>query len=370
MRRGRAQYTKRYSLMCRFDGFRWLLSALGLFGVELRKRDLLECIKHGRQAVALCLLGAMFAFSHPVKAHHTDEYKEAKRAKQAAQKAALKQEVRKSANKSAPSLASVSAVVVDFSDKKILHTKHSDLVMPIASITKVMTAIVTLDAGLPLNALLDVAPMQQKTNKNTYTRLRQKSKAKRGDLIRLALMSSENLAAALLGQTHPGGLTQFVLEMNKKAKALGMKDTQFVDSTGLSTGNVSTADDLVKLLRHAMKYPKIREYSTTRSHYTEFSKPKYTLRHANTNALVANKHWDIELSKTGYLNEAGRCLVMVTEIDGSHIGMVLLDSFGKRSPIGDAGRIRRWLKTGNGGQVAAAAARYKRDKLAQIQKGR
>ncbi|MCV6611216.1 MAG: D-alanyl-D-alanine endopeptidase [Amphritea sp.] len=262
-------------------------------------------------------------------------------------------------------LASVSAAVIDARTGAPLFQKHADMVMPIASITKVMTAIVTLDAGLPLNERITFTQAQRKANNNYFTRIRVDSTLPREDVIRIALMSSENMAASALGHTYPGGIDAFVKAMNAKAAELGMSQTRFVDPTGLSEHNVSTAGDLALLVRAAATYPEIREYSTTKGFTARFKKPRYTLRYGNTNVLVHRKSWDIDVTKTGYLNEAGRCLVMMTQIQGRDTVMIMLNSYGKRTPIGDAGRIKRWITTGKSGKISDSARHYQRQQLKQ-----
>lgn len=259
-------------------------------------------------------------------------------------------------------LASVSAAVSDLSTNRTLFSKNADRKVPIASITKVMTAMVVLDAKLPLNEYLTVTRYNHKTRKNTYSRIRVGSRLKRRDLIRLSLMSSENLASAMLAKHYPGGVKQFVADMNRKARALGMRNTRFVDSSGLSPRNVSTAGDLTKMITAAMRYPLIKKTSTTGKYTANFRNPNYRLAYGNTNPLVRSKRWEVALSKTGYLREAGRCLIMVAEVDGAPIAMVFLDSLGKRTPLGDAGRVKRWLTTGESGPVPKNARNYERAK--------
>ncbi|MCK5648389.1 MAG: serine hydrolase, partial [Gammaproteobacteria bacterium] len=220
------------------------------------------------------------------------------------------------------------------------------------------------DAKLSLKEKIRFAKEDKTSINNYYSRVRIGSQLSRGDVLRIALMSSENLAASALGRTYPGGSSAFVKAMNKKAKALGMKQTHFVNSTGLSEKNVSTASDLAKMVAAATKYPLIKKYSTTKVYTARFKKPRYNLAYTNTNVLVRAGHQDVKLSKTGYLDEAGRCLVMLRKIDNKDVIMVFLDSFGKRSPIGDANRIKKWLQTGNQGKVAKAASNYERVKFA------
>ncbi len=261
-------------------------------------------------------------------------------------------------------LASVSAVVVDADSGEVLYKKYANMVKPIASLTKVMTAMVVLDAKLPLNETIRFSNDDRKAINYYHSRIRVDSELPRGEVLRLALMSSENLAAAALGRNFPGGLPAFVARMNAKARALGMKNTHFVDSSGLSQNNVSTAADLAKLVAAAAKYRDITAYSTTPIHTAYFSRPRYRLDYVNTNPLVRYQRWDVAMSKTGYLDEAGRCLVMKANVDGKDLLIVMLDSFGKTSPMGDAGRIKRWLESGNGGTVASAAKDYQKRKIA------
>jgi len=257
-------------------------------------------------------------------------------------------------------LASVSAVAVDLESGEMLVAKYPDAVLPIASVTKVMTAMVVLDSGAPVNAWLPIQPWDSKTAKNAYSRIRLSSEARRADLLRIALMSSENRAAYNLAVHHPGGMDSFVQAMNAKASDLGMGDTQFVDPTGLSPENQSSARDLARMVAAAHNYDKLREFSTTRQYSPEFRAPRYRLGYGNTNPLTHSSRWDVKLTKTGYLTEAGRCLVMVVEIGGKDVAVVLLNSFGTRSPLGDAGRIRRWLESGTESRVANAARDHER----------
>ncbi|RRD00232.1 D-alanyl-D-alanine endopeptidase [Amphritea balenae] len=263
-------------------------------------------------------------------------------------------------------LASVSATVVDADTGAPLFEKHAQLVMPIASVTKLMTAMVTLDAKLPLTERILFTKEQRAANNNYYTRIRVGSTLPRKDVIRIALMSSENLAASALGHTYPGGIKAFINAMNLKARQLGMINSRFVDPTGLSEKNVSTASDLAIMVRAAASYPEINKYSTTRGFTARFKKPRYNLQYGNTNVLVHRKSWDIDITKTGYLNEAGRCLVMMTEINGRDTVMIMLNSYGKRTPVGDAGRIKRWITTGTSGKISSTARHYQRQKLREL----
>jgi len=247
------------------------------------------------------------------------------------------------------SLRSNVALVVDQSTGQPVISKNIDEVHPIASITKLMTAQVILDAQLPMAERVLITEADKDTERNSRSRLRVGAELSRTELLQLALMASENRAAHALGRTFPGGMPAFVLQMNLKAKALGMGNSRFVDPTGLSSNNVSTAQDLVKMVRAADRYALIREYSTSSSRDVEVL--GRVTRFSNTNRLVGSDSWDISLSKTGFINEAGRCLVMQAKIDGRPLTIVLLDSVGRMTRIGDANRIRKWL-TSQAGQGA------------------
>lgn len=261
-------------------------------------------------------------------------------------------------------LASVNAAVAYADTDELVYGKNADRPVPIASITKLMTALIVMESGQPLTEWLEFRERHIPAPANAYTRIRKGSELKRADVLRIALMSSENFAAYTLARHHPGGYDAFVEAMNRRARELGMVNTTFVDPTGLSAENLSTAADLVRLVRAASKYPQIREYSTTRYFSGHFRQPRYRLAFGNTNVLVHRESWGVGVSKTGYLSEAGRCLVMLSEMDGKPVVTVLLDSLGTRSPMGDAGRIKRWLTTGAGGSVATAARAYERKKNA------
>ncbi len=265
-------------------------------------------------------------------------------------------------------LASVSASIVDLSSGKRLHDKNANVVVPIASITKLMTAMVVLDAKQSLTENIHFRRSDRTLAHNYYSRIRSDSDLKRADTIRIMLMSSENLAATALATNYPGGFKAFVAAMNAKARNLGMTKSRFVDPSGLSSNNVSTAADLTRMVSAAAKYSLIREYSTTKVFTANFESPRYRLAYTNTNVLVRGGSWDIRLSKTGYLDEAGRCLVMLARINNRDVVMVMLDSFGKRTPSGDANRIRKWIETGDSGTIAGAARDYERSKNAQLQK--
>jgi D-alanyl-D-alanine endopeptidase (penicillin-binding protein 7) len=257
-------------------------------------------------------------------------------------------------------------MVVDLQSDEIRFAQNPDVVMPIASITKLMTAVVALDAKQPLDELLTVSNHEATELRSVFSRVRVNSQLSRRELLQLTLMASENRAAATLAHHYPGGSAAFVTAMNAKAKALGMAKTHYVEPSGLASENVSTARDLVVLLKAARQYPLILELSTTRQQYVTFSKPTYSLGFSNTNPLVRNGSWDIQLSKTGFHNDAGRCLVMLTVMANRPVAMVLLDAFGKYTHVADANRLRRWLETGVSGPVPAAARNYRRQRDLQL----
>lgn len=240
-------------------------------------------------------------------------------------------------------IQSTAALVVNTGDGSVVHGKNVSAVAPIASITKLMTAMVVLDAKLPLDESITLTAEDLDFIKNTGSRLQIGTVLTRDEMLRLALMSSENRAAAALGRAFPGGLAAFVKEMNLKALSLEMMRTSFVDSTGLSSGNVSTAQDLAKMVTAAYQYPLIREYSTGNG-YAVHALNGRALEFRNSNALIVSPDWSINLSKTGYIREAGRCIVMHATIAGSPIVIVLLDSWGRLSRVGDANRIRKWIE--------------------------
>ncbi|MEQ6884202.1 D-alanyl-D-alanine endopeptidase [Salicola sp. Rm-C-2C1-2] len=260
-------------------------------------------------------------------------------------------------------VASVHAAVVDLETGSIIHGKHAQVPVPIASVTKMMTALVVLESEQPLDEHLTILERDRSAPVNAYSRIRIGSQATRRDLMRIALMASENLAAHQLARHHPGGYDAFIEAMNRKATLLGMNNTRFVDPAGLSSKNQSTAADLTRLMRAAWKNETLRELSTTRYHTVHFRSPRYQLRYGNTNMLVHRRGWPIRLTKTGYLDDAGRCLMMVTPVDDRPVGMVFLNAFGKHTPLGDAGRVRRWLRTGSSGAIAGAAKRYEREQV-------
>jgi D-alanyl-D-alanine endopeptidase (penicillin-binding protein 7) len=240
-------------------------------------------------------------------------------------------------------LHSAVALVVDQRSGATLYAKNSLAVLPIASITKLMTAMVVLDAKLPLDETLQISDADIDTEKHTRSRLRPGTRLTRNEMLNLALMSSENRAAHALGRHYPGGLDAFVEAMNAKARALGMNDSSFVDPTGLSSRNVSNAVDLSRMVAAAFDYPLIREYSTATGLTVDAGRRSVGYR--NTNRLIDNPDWDIGLQKTGYISEAGSCLVMHVSVEGRPMVMVLLDAIGRLSRFGDAQRIRHWLES-------------------------
>ena len=240
-------------------------------------------------------------------------------------------------------LKSAVALVVDQDTDEVLLSKNSNAVLPIASITKLMTALVVTEASLPLNEMLVVSKDDVAATTGSRSRLREGTQLSRGDMLHLALMASENRAAHVLGRTFPGGLDTFVGAMNSKASQLGMADTRYVEPTGLSSRNQSSAQDLARLVSVASADPMLRELSTSPGHEVEVG--NRTLKFNNTNRLVKNPDWDIGLQKTGYISEAGQCLVMQAKVAGRKLIMVFLDSAGKLSRIGDAERVRRWVET-------------------------
>jgi D-alanyl-D-alanine endopeptidase (penicillin-binding protein 7) len=239
-------------------------------------------------------------------------------------------------------LKSNAALVLDQSTAQVLFEKNSQVALPIASITKLMTSLVVVEANQNMEEPISVTDEDIDREKFSHSRLRVGSQLTRTNMLHIALMSSENRAASALGRNYPGGLPAFVAAMNAKARTLGMVSTHYVDSTGLSSSNVSTASDLAKLVVAAHHHPLIRQYSTDSKYAVEPGGPM--LQYRNSNHLVDNPDWQIGLQKTGYISEAGRCLVMQTQIEGRPIVMVFLDSKGKTSRLADAGRIRKWLE--------------------------
>ena len=240
-------------------------------------------------------------------------------------------------------LKSSVALVIDQDTREILFSKNEHAVLPIASLTKLMTGVVVSGAKLPMDELITVTQDDVDTEKGSSSRLKVGTSLTRGELLHLALMSSENRAAHALGRTYPGGLPTFVSLMNAKAKLLGMNDTNYAEPTGLSSRNQSSAQDLATLVNAAHGDPLLRELTTSTGYQVAVG--KRTLQYNNTNRLVRNPDWEIGLQKTGYITEAGQCLVMQTKIVGRKLIMVFLDSAGKLSRLGDAERVRRWVES-------------------------
>lgn len=244
-----------------------------------------------------------------------------------------------------PGLRSASAMVIS-DDGSVIYGKDENTVRPIASITKLMTAMVILDSGVDMKEKITVTRDDRDLVQLTGSRLEYGATLSREQMIMLAVMSSENRAAAVLGRTFPGGMDAFVKQMNGKAKQLGMKNSRFADPAGLSVENRSTAADLARMVNAAYGYPLIRKASTTtRLEVRPYAK-RGPLVYGNTNRLLKNESWDIDVSKTGYIMEAGRCLVMRANIKGELISIVLLNSYGKLTPFGDSNRLRKWMLAG------------------------
>ena len=242
-----------------------------------------------------------------------------------------------------PKLKSSSVLIVDQSDATVLYARHSDVAAPIASITKLMTALVVLDAKQPLDQPIEITRDETDLPRGGFSRLSVGTVLTRGDLMHLALMSSENRAAHALGVNYPGGVPALVSAMNAKAAALGMVSAHFVDPTGLSSDNVASPEDLSKLVLAASQNPRIREYSTDARYTVRVH--KHPVEFHNTDNLVANPAWNIVVQKTGYITEAGKCLVMEAVIEGRNVIIVLLDSVGRMTRVADAKRVKSWMET-------------------------
>ena len=241
-------------------------------------------------------------------------------------------------------LKSSVALVIDQDTREVLFSKNQQAVLPIASLTKLMTGVIISAARLPMDEMITVTQDDVDTEKHSGSRLKVGATLTRGELLHLALMSSENRAAHALGRTYPGGIENFVSLMNAKAQALGMRDTSYAEPTGLSSRNQSSAQDLATLVNAAHGDPVLRELTTSPGYQVAVG--NRTLQYNNTNSLIKNPDWDIGLQKTGYISEAGQCLVMQAKIAGRKLIMVFLDSAGKLSRIGDAERVRRWVEAG------------------------
>ena len=241
-----------------------------------------------------------------------------------------------------PSLRSSSVLVLDESDSSVLYSRHASVAMPIASITKLMTALVVLEANQPLDEPIEVAASDQAIGKGAFSRLSVGTMLTRGDAMHLALMASENRAAHALGSNYPGGIPAVVKAMNEKAASLGMVNTHFVDPTGLSSLNVASPEDLSKLVIAASQNPTIRAYSTDKSYAVRVRHRIVEFR--NTDNLVNSPEWDIIVQKTGYISEAGKCLVLEAVIQGRNVIIVLLDSAGRLTRVADAKRVKSWME--------------------------
>ena len=255
---------------------------------------------------------------------------------------------------SGPGIKSAAGLVVDATSGKVLYELDAGLVTPIASVTKLMTALVVLDGQQSLDDVIKITAEDRWKGKGAFSHIPNGAKLTRGDLLRLALMASENLAARTLARNYPGGIPAFVKTMNIKAKALGMSKTHYDDPSGLSSANVSTARDLVKLINAVSRQPVIREFSTLPSHEVVLNKRAFVFR--NTNLLVGKPDWEILVQKTGFTNDAGQCLVMETVIGERPVVMVFLNSFGSLTRTADARRVRKWLEAQKPASVASAGS--------------
>lgn len=245
-------------------------------------------------------------------------------------------------------LRSHAALVYDERDAQIIMQRNSHEVMPIASLTKLVTAMVVIDAGLSADDLITIHREDKDRLRYSHSRLKLGMQFRRVDLLLLALAASENRAARALARTYPGGMSAFMQAMNNKARQLGLKQTHFEDPAGLSNDNVSTAAELLEIVRAASHYPLIQEYTTQKHNFVLEQRRGRRLEFGNTNRLISRKSWPIRLSKTGYTSTAGNCLVMQTSINQRPVVIVLLESWGKLSKYGDSNRIRKWLvKTEN-----------------------
>lgn len=259
-------------------------------------------------------------------------------------------------------LASGSALLIDLQTNKVVYENNADHVVPIASVTKLMTGMVVLDAKQSMSEVISVDISHNKEMKGVFSRVKLGSELNRRDMLLITLMSSENRAASSLAHHYPGGYGAFIAAMNAKARSLGMTHTRYVEPTGLSTSNVSTARDLTKLLVAAQQYPLLSELSATREKTVAFKKPSYTLGFHNTDHLINKDDWDIKITKTGFTNTAGHCLVLVTRMGGRPVAMVILDAFGKYTHFADASRLRKWVETGKSSAPPAVAMDYKAQK--------
>ena len=253
-----------------------------------------------------------------------------------------------------PALRSSAALVFDQTNSQVLYSRHADVAMPIASISKLVTALTVADANQPMDEVIEITDEDRAVGKGAFSRLAVGARLTRADLFHLALMASENRAAHALARNYPGGMAAFMPAMNAKAKELGMTSAHFVEPTGLSSDNVASPEDLSKLVMAAAKVSEIREYSTDTGY--EVRVGRRMMRYHNTDSLVMRPDWKIEVQKTGYISQAGRCLVMQTVIEDRTVVIVLLNSFGKHTRVADARRVRKWMEatlTTHGSAVAA-----------------
>ncbi len=300
------------------------------FGTEMRKMN--------RGLAAITLAFAVLVFSHPA-AQAADGAGQAAPAVKRTSVGASHTVQRLAAE---PEVRSSAVLVMDPTDSSILYSRRAHIAKPIASITKLMTALVVLEAEQPLDEVLEITKADTSNGKGEYSRIAVGAKITRGDLMHLSLMSSENRAAHALGRNFPGGMQAFVRAMNAKAKSLGMTTARFVEPTGLSSQNVASPADLSKLVVAASNNELVRSYSTDKRYTVKVGRQLLEFR--NTNPLVTNPGWEIALQKTGYISEAGRCLVMQAVIEGRTVVIVLLNSVGKYTRVADAKRIRKWLE--------------------------
>ncbi len=293
--------------------------------------------------VACLLLSSSIAIAAP--AHKKSSYNKTGKAKAVKVSKTIKPvKMRAAAEDGRLQLGSSVAMIVDQKSGETLFSRNAASPAPIASITKLMTAMVVLDAGLSMDETIIISEADVDTLRNSSSRLRVGTTLTRQETLHLALMSSENRAAAALARTYPGGAAQFVAAMNRKAVELDMRHSHFVDSTGLHSENVSTAEDLVKMVKAGYHYEQIRQMSTAETYDVVNDNGRRT-PYKNTNALVKSPSWEIGLSKTGFINEAGRCLVMQAQIASRPVIIVLLDSWGKYTRTADANRIKKWLES-------------------------
>ncbi len=308
--------------------------------------------------VMFSFIGAPEAYAYPhghakkvaakkkvlAKKHYT-KYRKAKFNRKGLRRAYFAPEIPDVTPGGDPNLHSSSAFVLDQANGTAIFSKNLDSVRPIASITKLMTAMIVLDSKQDMDEPLTVDALDVDMVKGSRSHLPVGSVLKRTDMLRLALMASENRAASALARNYPGGSEAFVAQMNARAQTIGLSQTHFSDSTGLLSSNVSSARDLAKLVDAAYRFDLIREYTTTPGVHLTFPESGRTVGFINTNRLINNGEWKIGLSKTGFINEAGQCLVMQARIDNNPVVIVLLDSWGRLSRVGDATRIKKWIES-------------------------